>query len=257
MKHTLRRGRLYLLARLACYLLTTLVTTPVRFLQTLWAARVLLHKPLGKLSAIQRPQSHQLYVYWRDALSLHRHGRHGTSPPRRRWKLPTLTLVLLLAAFSFRILAWWRRLRSPVYAGTVAGAPWVVTIMFCLLISATFYANIFNHQNYNAFGWLFSPLALFGLQQGRWEFVLAASFLSSFGSITVVTLTGIVTAAAGLIHGTPAYLLAMIPAGLKIVLHFIPFVTQGTASQAMKTIAKADSDSTASTRNTNVPRRPD
>ena len=98
-----------------------------------------------------------------------------------------------------------------------------INTIFCLIviciifISTTFYANIFGHQNYNALGWAFFPIFIYGILNQEWIIASIGLFLSSFGSITVVFCANILSLFMALTLMSINPIIAIIPANIKIL----------------------------------------
>ena len=114
----------------------------------------------------------------------------------------------------------------------------VVLVMVLLLISTTFYNNTFSTQHYNALGWMFYSLGIYGLFTDQNELAGLAWLLSSFGSFTVAFLGGILSISKALIEWNPDPALAFLPAGIKLLTHFWPNIIQANFRQTILDVAK-------------------
>jgi hypothetical protein len=115
----------------------------------------------------------------------------------------------------------------------------VLLLLILALFSTTFYANIFYRQNYNVLGWFFFPAALFGLLNGQWMLAALAILFASFGSFTVVFLANIIFITLALSSGQVYPIYALIPANIKLILHFYPFFSQSERFSILTTVMKA------------------
>ncbi|TGO02868.1 hypothetical protein PN36_17470 [Candidatus Thiomargarita nelsonii] len=224
------------LVRLFFYPVTTLLTTPVRLIQTLWECRVLLDGKWGDYPHFNPHSVINSLFYWTYALNIYRYGRSGVSPYLGLGNYPLskgfyYSLISLYAYWGagaitllFGMFGWW--LFHLLWL-EIADPEWLILVMFLSLISTTFYVNTFSLQNYNALGWLFFPIALYGLMTGQWWIAAIGWLLTSFGSITLVFIGGILSLAVSVHNLQLTPLLAILPAGLKTLTHFWPNLIQG------------------------------
>ncbi len=222
--------------RLFFYPITALLTTPVRLVQTLWECRVLLNGKWGNYPHFNPHSAINSLFYWTMALNISHFGRTGISPYLGLGKYSLskgfhYSLTSLYAYWGagavtllFGMFGWW--LFHLLWLD-IANTEWLILVMFISLISTTFYANTFSLQNYNVLGWLFFPLALYGLMTEQWWIAAIGWLLISFGSITIVFIGGILSLAIAIHNIQIAPLLAILPAGLKTLTHFWPNLTQG------------------------------
>jgi hypothetical protein len=116
--------------------------------------------------------------------------------------------------------------------------PQFTLVMTLVLMSTTFYANTFSMQHYNALGWLFCPIGIFGLYNQNWGLVALGWLLCSFGSFTVAFLGGMLSLAKALIDWNIAPALAFIPTLIKMLTHFYPNLGQRNIKQTFLDIGK-------------------
>ena len=222
--------------RLLFYPLTVLLTTPVRLMQTLWSCRILVGGKWGDYNRFTPRNGINSLFYWTQALNLYRFGRSGNSPylglgnyPLSRGFQYTLvslysyrgasTITVLSGMFGWLLVhLFWINQINPA---------WVIIVTFLALISTSFYVNTFALQNYNALGWLFFPLGLYGIFTENCLIAGIAWFLVSFGSFTVVFLANIFCAVIAIKDWTIIPILAILPANLKLLMHFYPSLIQG------------------------------
>lgn len=233
--------------RVAVHPVTLLVTTPIRLGQTLWSCRVLADGQWEYYNRFTARTGLNSLFYWTEAMSLARYGRRGRSPslgvgdyPLSRWffnTLPSLLAYWRLAPIVplVGLFGWWQT--HAIWVGPIEGW-WVGAVLALALISTGFYANTFVLQNYNALGWVFFPLGLYGLATGNWLLAAFAWLSASFCSFTVVFIAGLLSALVALEHMSPWPLAAILPATFKLLTHFAPAVSQneGKAS-ALKVMA--------------------
>jgi len=231
-----RRGWKGLLA-VVFYPFITFVTTPVRLVQTLWNCRILADGRWGRYLGFCPRQGINHLFYWTQAVNLSNYGRNGISPTLgagnfdlgKLWHLPLISnfaywmigsTVPLMGVFG-----WWAG--HFMYINTTPiDKMWVIIIIYLTLISTTLYANI-NLQNYNALGWLFMPVGLFGWATNNWMISLLAWLGASFGSVTTVFLACILSITFSLQTLSIIPFLTVLPSGVKVLTHFWPFVKKG------------------------------
>jgi hypothetical protein len=227
--------------------LTTLFTTPYRLAKTLWACRILAN---GKLTEYNNftPNSGLLNLwYWTLALNISRYGRSGKLkyiglddfPLSRHFSYSLPSLYAYWCSSNITVLSgmfgWWV---FHVLWITPDNFSHVALVMTITLISTTFYANTFSMQHYNALGWLFCPIGIYGLYSQNWELAGLGWLLTSFGSFTVVFLGGILSLSEAIIESDSAPALAFLPAAFKMLTHFWPNYSQKNAKQTFLEIGK-------------------
>ncbi len=226
-----------------------LLTTPVRLIQTLINCRILASgKGWDKYPNFQVHKSLNYVFYWTRALAINRHGRSGVCPNMAlgNYSLSRCFHYSLLSLFAywqtgvvsimFGMFGWWI---AHFFWVPLSGATWVSAVMALALISTTFYGNIFGHQNYNALGWLFFPLVIFGLINHLWILLALASLFVSFGSFTVFFISCLLSVVYAISIGSINPILATLPVILKMSTHFFPLFKSGKAKEIMSNVAKA------------------
>lgn len=213
-----------------------ILTTPYRVFQALWSCRVLL---AGKWKQYNRFSSHRginSLFYWTQAYNLDRFGRNGKSSLAGlgEYRLSRWFQLSLLSLYLYWGLGGSVAVLLGMFGWLFSHTVWVgyVDIYILLLVmviaffSATFYANTFEMQNYNAIGWAFFPLGVYGLYTGDWLIASIGWLLVSFGSFTAVFIAGLLSAimAVSTFSLTPLY--AFLPTVLKISTHFVPLVKE-------------------------------
>ncbi|QIZ69367.1 hypothetical protein [Oxynema aestuarii] len=236
------------LLRLIFYPLTTLVTTPVRLLQTLWACLILADGKWHSYNRFTAKHGINSLFYWTRALNLYRYGRWGNSPYLglgnydlsrcfhysllslyAYWVASPVFLLVCMFGWLFSHLIWLQDISST----------WVLLVIGLAAISTTFYSNTFGLQNYNAAGWLFFPLGLYALLTQKWILAGTAWLAASFGSFTVVFIAGILSLVAAISICNIYPLLALLPALLKLCTHFLPSIDSGNFRNILFSVAKA------------------
>lgn len=244
----IKRFGWFSLVKLLFYPFTTFVTTPIRLAQTLWGCRVLLEGKWQNYNCFTPHNGINSLCYWTQALNFYKFGRSGSSPYLGLGNYPmwhffhnslvslylywgASTITVLLSMFSGILM-------HLIWIGSV-NTGWVLIIIFLAMISTTFYANTFALQNYNALGWFFLPLGLYGIYTENWIIAGVAWFFASFGSFTVVFLGGILSFVVAVTTWNLFPLFAILPAGLKLVTHFYPFLAQGNLKSALLKVMKS------------------
>ncbi len=217
--------------RVILYPLTALVATPIRLGKALWSCRILIRQGNKDYHHFMPYAGLGYLPYWIFALILSRHGSRETCSyigvgnyPLSRWFYywsfslrpywKASAGVLLFGMFGWLIvhLAWLQQ----------ADLYWVIVVISLAAISTTFYANTFALQNYNVLGWLFFPLGLYGLFTESWIIVAVAWLLASLSSFTVVFIAGIISLVSAINSNSLFPILALLPAGLKLLIHLYP-----------------------------------
>jgi hypothetical protein len=243
-----RRGTFIGFLSLALFPVTLAITMPVKLAMSIWHWRKIFTEERGSFLSFSGSTGLNNLFYWTRALNYSRFGRYGKSPyfglgepyPLTRgfhysltslfayWKAPIATVIT--ATFGWL-------LSHFVWTGQ-SEVTWLIVILLVTLISTTFYASII-FQNYNALGWLFFPLFLYGLYTGNWLFAGIGGFMSGLFSITVGVVCGIFSLA-GVIHYSSIYpLLAIIPTGLKMATHLFPLLKERKELAVIPNLLKA------------------
>ena len=224
---------------------TALFTTPVRLVQSLWNCRVL---SKGQWSDYNRFSAHKginYLHYWTQSVNIQRYGRNGVSRELALGKFP-LSKLFHMTSLSLRL---YHKLGGSLAAiigmfGWLAahllwfdlneiGIFYGITVFFLALISTTFYANLFEHQNYNVLGWMFLPAGLFGILTGNYFLAAMAWLGASFGSFTAFYLSVWVALAVALLKLNWIVLLTLCPGLIKIATHFLPLIAKGNLRKSI------------------------
>lgn len=173
--------------------------------------------------------------YYRVALAFSSVGRNGIYPylsignylPKKGFHYVQSLAWFWKANNHFVIISlfvWWL---SYLFWITEVNIYWVFFIMFVTLLSTTF-VGVFSRMNYNALGWSFFPLGLYGLETEQSILVGIAWLCTSFGSFTVFTIACIYTISTTIITFSFWPLFTLIPAILKLTSNIIPLIRLGT-----------------------------
>jgi len=229
--------------------ITTIFTTPYRLIQTLSHCSVVFEgKKLNEYPAFHLRKAFVALFYWTRALNLYRFGRKGSSPYLGLgdkslsrfffYSLPSLyaywiggvgTVLLGMFGWTFTTLIWLQDIHNY----------WVFLIIIIAVISTTFYVNTFYHQNYNASGWVFFPLVIYGLMTHHWTILGLAILFASFASITVVFISDILVLVTVLATGSLMPLLVVLPGNIKFILNLYPLVLSNHFFRDLLSVIKA------------------
>lgn len=250
LKQVLVKSGLVSVALAILHYSTSLVMTPVRLIQSLWASRILLNGTWGDYPHFDCRAALTAMFYWTRALNLYRFGRGGHSPYlglgnynlARCFHYSLFSLYAYWGAGAVTVLcgmfAWWLSHLIWLYQGYV-DVGWLAAVMGIALASTTFYANLFVRQNYNVVGWAFFPVGLYGLLTGQWLIAGMAWLTVSFGSFTLVVVAGGLSVMAAILPGSFAPLLAVAPAALKLLTHFLPSLSHSDFGRIFTGLLKA------------------
>ena len=233
------------------YPLTFLLTNPIQLFRSLWNCRIL---GTGKRwhdypHFLPRPAINAMF-YWTRALNLYKYGRGGRSPfiglgnydlsRTFHYSLPSLYLYWKAGAIILLtgMLGWWGTHLLWIQVPGMSTS-WILLVMFLTLVSNFFYVNLFAKQNYNVVGWLFVPLIFLGWYTNNWILSSLALFAASFGSMTVVFLMGCLATTLSVVTWSWNPVITMIPAALKLLTHFWPFIYNGKFLETLQSVSKA------------------
>lgn len=235
-------------ALLPLYPITLLFTTPVMLCRTIWSSRVLLNGRWGRYPHFNVSFGIESLFYWGQAHLLYTHGRNGRARsiglgdyPLSRWfnlSLPSLYSFRGAGAVSVLLgmLGW---LCMHLVWMPSSGMGWGLLVCAVTLISTTFYAQTFGTQNYNAVGWLFFPLGVYGLTTGNIWMASAVWLLCSFGSFTATAFAILFTAVHAATTGSLIPLIALLPVSIKLITQFLPTFRDQSLLVTLSNVAKA------------------
>ncbi len=242
-----KNGLLFGIIRILFYPVTQLFITPVKLLTLLYKSIVLLDGKWGNYGGFISTNTVNHFFYWTRALNLYRYGRSGNSPyiglgnyPLSRcfhytlpslyafWIAPTVTVLTGIIGWLLVHLIWIN----------YVSFQWVLIIMFLSFISNSFYLNIIR-QNYNALGWIFFPLGLLGLFTGNWIIAGLCWFLASYFSFTIVALAVLLSIPTALQIYSLMPFITVIPAIIKLLFNFVPFIQSGNIKSILQKVMKA------------------
>ncbi|WP_022851601.1 hypothetical protein [Limisalsivibrio acetivorans] len=223
------------------------VTTPFRFLQAIWSCRVLAEGQLKRFNRFGLIRGINSLFYSTQAVNFERYGRSGTSPILSDGKfelsrffqvsLPSLYITERMGSAGplmgmFGMLSMFMLWTTEVDSGVV------LLVVTAIMLSSMFYANTFELQNYNALGWLFFPMGLYGLYTGNYLLASLGWLLVSFGSFTAWVTAGVFTVVASISSLSLLPAAAFIPSSLKIATHLLPLLKAGKMREQFADILK-------------------
>jgi hypothetical protein len=236
------------LIRLSVYPLSLLLTTPIRLIQTLLSCLILADGKWGNYPHCQCTMALNATVYWVFAHNFYRFGRKGKSTCLGLGEFPMSflahnTLLSLYAYWACGVVV----IITGMFGWWLSHFIWLCStnkllfssIVVLTVISTTFYANIFVFQNYNALGWIFFPIGIYGLLNENWTISLLAWLGASFASTTVVFLAGITSLILSIHTNEFAPILTLVPSILKLSTHFWPNLLEKNIIQTITSTAKS------------------
>ena len=231
---------------LSIFPIIVIVTTPFRFMQALWNSRILLNGKWGQYNGFSPHRAINSFFYWTQALNIDRFGKNGISHlvGDGNFKLSSWFHLTLFSTYAY-----WR------FGGAVVPivglfvwlffhtlwfnyveASVVLAVMFVVMLSSTFYANMFEMQNYNALGWMFFPIGIYGLYTDNYFISALGWFLVSLGSFTAFFIAGVLSFVFALYKASFLPIIAIIPASIKISFHFFPLLKDTNISSIFNTL---------------------
>ncbi len=245
-KFMARHGLLGLI-RVLIFPITTLISTPIALLATLWNSRVLLYKPYKNFSTHNVISGLNGFFYYTRAYNLARYGRRGTTPliglgkysMARFFHYTKPSLYLYWKANAMMVMVcmfgW---LGSHFIWTNEMGTNWVTIVTLLTMVSTLFFANTFRLMNYNSLGWLLFPILLYTIYIENWIAVASVLFLISWGSFTVVFISALILGFVTMITLSVWPALAALPAVIKLAFHFLPFLDQGQDRSILTRVLK-------------------
>ena len=92
-------------------------------------------------------------------------------------------------------------------------------------------------KNYNAVGWAFFPIGIYGLIKGHWLMASLGWLGAIFGSFTIIVSFAImVLDSFAITNWSIEPLIALLPATLKLLTHFYPFLLTKDLNTTKKTL---------------------
>ena len=220
---------------------------PIAWLQGIWKAKVLLGGKWSNFMGFHPVNSLNNLFYRTQWINIRNYGRGGISPllglgdyPLSNWfhlssfssfcyanAAPVVTLLgTLFWCFSF--LPWLITVEPK----------WCILVSFALLLSSSSYAMAFARQNYQIIGWMWLPVALFGLSNQNWELASIAWLGGGLGGLTQIFFAVPIVLLYAVQENSFLPLITILPALLLVLLRFLPLIKQGNLKKSLIQISK-------------------
>jgi hypothetical protein len=218
----------------------------LRMLNTIYNSGVLLTRKFSNYNRYTAAHGINSLFYWTQALNFERFGRNGVSDfvstgnySLGNWwfsSLPSLYLYKRLGSllpvasmfiWFFSHFLWFGNENTEII--------WTISILTIIFFSSYFFGACFVFLNYNAVGWMFMPLGLYGLINENFWIAAFAWSLTSFASITVVFIVFWISLAYSTYNSTAYPLLSITPSLLIICINFL--YSKNIKSSILKTAA--------------------
>jgi hypothetical protein len=208
-------------------------TTPFRLAQCLWSSRILLNqRPISRNNRFSPHRGINSLFYYVQELIIQKYGRNGYANELSLGKsisdffaitrLSTYIYAHLGGALTplLSVSCWWLGLW--LFTQQLYSNAFLLQIIIILLVltSTIFYFFAFEGLNYNAVGWLFLPIAIYGVLSQHWLLALLGFLAIAFTSFTVTFFAACACVVLTIASLSLMPILAFIPAGVKILLHF-------------------------------------
>lgn len=228
--------------RLMIYPLILFMWGPIRLIITLWNARILANGRWSNYLSFGVQSSINQLFYKTQVINIDRFGRNGVSPYLSLgnynlgywWHLSSLGSYLYCAIgvmFPIICAIGWIITNSLWAINSEVTSIWLFAVLYVGLISSTFYANAFIVQNYNMFGWMIFPAALWSTLSEYFYLSIFIWLLASFGSITTIFVGTIICFLLSLINWDITILLIIVPAIIKVLSHLYWTTSKGDPCQ--------------------------
>jgi hypothetical protein len=208
-------------------------TTSFRLGQCLWEARILLNqRPLSRYSKFCPYGGINTLFYYVQDLMLQKYGRNGYAYELSLGKsISELFHITHLSMYIYAHLGgalapllslscWWLGLW--LFTCQLYSTAFLLQaiIMVLVLTSTIFYFFAVKGLNYSAVGWMFLPIAIYGVLSQHWLLALLGFFAIAFTSFTVTFFAACATIVLAIASFSFMPILVFIPAGVKILFHF-------------------------------------
>ena len=218
------------LLRSIFYPITLMFTMPVSLIRTLWESRILMDGKWSQYNGFRVANSINCLFYRTQMMNIDYYGRGGVSPHiglgnynLSHWYHHSLVSLYIYSALGAVLpllsLFFWLLLHL-IWLNTSI-SPYSFVILIMVLFSTGFYANAFILQNYNALGWAFFPVGIWGWMTGNYWVSLLAWLATSYSSITVVFIAAILSLTFSIKTSSPYPLITLIPACLNFLTNFL------------------------------------
>ena len=235
-----------------------LITNTKRLFVTLWDSRHLSNGEWTKYNRFRPQNAINSLFYWTQALNFDRFGRRGTSRyvgtgnySLGNWWFSSLTSSYIYwrlggCILSILSISGWIGGHFIWFDHANVNFYWLTLVLTLAFVSSYFYGAAFVFMNYNAFGWIFMPIAIYGMLVENYWVSSIAMLAASLGSLTVVFIFAWLSLVWAIYQSDFWPLVAMIPAALKLSTHFlfsenlITSVTKVVSSIGLNNIANSD-----------------
>ncbi len=220
---------------------------PIAWMKSLWAARIFLNGQWHQYMGFHLRNSINNLFYRTQWINMSRHGVNGVSPnlglgayPLKKWfhlsflgssiyaNAGAVTTLLGTLLWVFSHLIWLDQVESL----------WLLGVIVALFFSTTAYAMAFARQNYQILGWMWLPLALYGVSSENWIIASFCWFAAGLGGITQIFFGIFIMAIVSMLNETWLPLLVLIPAIILTTSRFLPLLRGGGLALALINIAK-------------------
>lgn len=238
--------QIFWLARIILSPVTATIVIPIRLIQLAFNSGVLFTAKHRDFFHLSGHRSINDLFYWVLDLNIKRHTWFGRSPttgdgdqPISRWFTYTRPSLYLYRNYGTHLLVFgmaiWLLSHSLWLQSTTPATFFIILILTAC--STSFYYSLYS-QNYNLAGWLFLPIAIWGMHEDLWLLTSAAWLAISFFSTTAAFICGIFSISSAIFLFDIDPILAFIPAGIKCATHFIPGIVTGTFTKDITNITK-------------------
>lgn len=216
----------------------------VAWVRSLWAAKILLEGQWNKYNGFSSEVALSRFFYKIQWINIERYGRTGRSSligfgnyPLSKWfhisllshyiyaNAPAMTTLCGTLFWAFSHLVW---INDTAYQ-------WPILVTLILLLSFTSFNMAFHRQNYNILGWMWLPVALYGLLTDNLAIATLSLFAGSFGSITMVFCTSFLVIMYSIFSMEIIYISIICPAIIKVCTHIFPMLNGKSLSGLIET----------------------
>jgi hypothetical protein len=220
---------------------------PIAWTKSLWEARILLNGQWHRYMGFHPKNAINSLFYRTQWINLDRYGRKGVSPilglgqyPLKNWfHLSLLSSYIYANAGAVTTLLgtlFW--VFSHLIWIDSVGPLHVLVITMILFFSTTAYAMAFARQNYQILGWMWLPMALYGVSSEQWALASFAWFAAGMAGITPVFFAVPIMIMMSLMSESWLPILVLIPALILTASRLLPLILEGGLSSALTNIAK-------------------
>lgn len=217
------------------------------WVKSLWESRILLWGQWSRYHGFHASNAINSLFYRTQWININRYGQLSRSP--------------IVGLGDYSLSNWWHlsSLASYIYAnagavttllGTLFWAlshliwfqttnwSWVLLITAIVLFSSTAYLMAFARQNYQILGWMWLPIAFYGLLNDQIVIAVLAFFAAALMGLTALFVSIILVFAHVLYTGSFNLLLVLLPAVAVTTLKFIPILKTGGLKSSVFMIGK-------------------